>query len=73
MKRSLWIIILVVLGIIVASPPLLAQSAPTCDIAGAWVGGSPPIPGLYDNAQIVIITSPRLTLQARDSPVCCSR
>ncbi len=47
MKRSLFIIILVVLGIIGASPPLLAQSDPSCDITGAWVGNSPPIPGLY--------------------------
>lgn len=48
MKRSIWIIILVVLGIVVASPPLLrAHDGHDCDITGAWVGNSPPIPGLY--------------------------
>ncbi len=57
MKRSTWIIILVVLGIIVASPPLLrAHDDHDCDIAGAWVGSSPAIPGLYDNAQIITVT-----------------
>ena len=57
MKRSIWIIILVVLGIIVASPPLLrAHNDHDCDIAGAWVANSPPIPGVYDLPVLVTVT-----------------
>jgi len=57
MKRSTWIIILVVLGIVVASPPLLrAHDGHDCDIAGAWVGNSPPIPGIYTRTLITTNT-----------------
>ena len=47
MNRTIWIIILVVAGMASASPPMWAQKVSDCDIAGAWVGNSPPIPGLY--------------------------
>ena len=57
MKRSTWIIILVVLGIVVASPPLLrAHDGHDCDIAGAWVGSSPAIPGIYPIPQLITTT-----------------
>ena len=57
MKRSLWIITLVVLGMVVASPPLLrAHNDHDCDIAGAWVGNTPPIPGFYKRTLIVTVT-----------------
>jgi len=47
---------LIALGIAVNPPPLGAQGEPSpgggllggaCDIAGSWVGSSPPIPGFY--------------------------
>ena len=47
MKRSTWVLILVVLGIALASTPMWAQKVSDCDIAGTWIGNSPPIPGLY--------------------------
>ena len=57
MKRSIWIITLVVLGIVVASPPLLrAHDGHDCDITGAWVGGSPAIPGVYNIPLIVTLS-----------------
>jgi len=41
MKRK-WIIILVTLGITLASPAMWAQKGQDCDLAGAWVAVSPP-------------------------------
>jgi hypothetical protein len=51
MKRVIWIILLIGLAIVVA-PTMWAQISPstapvTCNIAGAWVGNSPPLPGIY--------------------------
>ena len=60
MKRNTWIFILLGLAIVVASPQLQAQinKTPgfTCDIAGAWVGSTPPIPYLYSIGQVITAT-----------------
>jgi hypothetical protein len=54
--KGRWMTALIGLGIAVAAPPLRAQGDPSpqsgplaggCDIAGSWVGSSPPIPGFY--------------------------
>jgi len=56
MKRNAWIVILVVLGIALASTSMWAEKDHDCDIAGAWVGNSPPIPGFYTRTVIVTIS-----------------
>ena len=75
MKHSTWIFILVGLAIVIASPQLMAQIEPshhgfTCDIAGAWVGNSPPIPDLYTRALYASVTvSPNDTTGKRFASV----
>jgi hypothetical protein len=53
MKRSRCIIVLLGLGLVLAASSTFAQSSPSCDVAGAWVGNAPPIPGVYDIGFVV--------------------
>ncbi len=54
MRRSTWTIAVIGLGAVLGSPPSWARNArsgslpaDSCDIAGSWVGNSPPLPGIY--------------------------
>jgi hypothetical protein len=56
MKRILRIALLSLLAIGVSLALAVPAIAADCDIAGAWVGNSPPIPGIYNRTLITTFT-----------------